>query len=77
MFLIHVPVLGFSHNVPDLSIKGLLSSVHAVVDTKQFILIKGNQPPPSYLKGLFSYFKINILGKNPFNFLGTFPFFCS
>ena len=42
LILIPVPVPGFSHNVPDLSMKGLLSSVHAVVDTKQFILIKGN-----------------------------------
>ena len=32
---------GFSHNVPDLSIKGLLSRVHAVVDVEQYKLIRG------------------------------------
>jgi len=32
---------GFSHNVPDLSIKGLLSKVHAVVDIEQYKLIRG------------------------------------
>merc|ERR1719232_1634655 len=32
---------GFSHNVPDLSIKGLLSRVHAIVDIDQYKLIRG------------------------------------
>ena len=34
-------MLGFCHNVPDLSIKGLLSKVHAVVDGEQYELIRG------------------------------------
>ena len=32
---------GFSHNVPALSVKGLLSEVHAVVDVEQYKLIRG------------------------------------
>ena len=32
---------GFCHNVPDLSIKGLLTKVHAVVDMDQYKLIRG------------------------------------
>ena len=32
---------GFSHNVPDISVKGLLSSVHAVIDVEQYKLIRG------------------------------------
>ena len=32
---------GFSHNVPDLSVKGLLSQVHTVVDVEQYKLIRG------------------------------------
>ena len=32
---------GFSHNVPDLSVKGLLSQVHASVDVEQYKLIRG------------------------------------
>ena len=32
---------GFSHNVPDISIKGLLSKVHAVVDGPQYEMIRG------------------------------------
>ena len=32
---------GFCHNVPDLSIKGLLSKVHAVIDVDQYKLIRG------------------------------------
>ena len=32
---------GFCHNVPDLSVKGLLTKVHAVVDIEQYKLIRG------------------------------------
>ena len=32
---------GFSHNVPDLSIKGTLTRVHAVIDIDQYKLIRG------------------------------------
>ena len=32
---------GFCHNVPDLSVKGLLTKVHAVVDIDQYKLIRG------------------------------------
>ena len=32
---------GFSHNVPDLSIKGMLTRVHAIVDIEQYKLIRG------------------------------------
>ena len=32
---------GFSHNVPDLSVKGMLTRVHAIVDIDQYKLIRG------------------------------------
>ena len=32
---------GFSHNVPDNTIKGLLSKVHAVIDVEQYKMIRG------------------------------------
>ena len=31
----------FSHKVPDLSVKGLISKIHAIVDSKQYTMIRG------------------------------------
>ena len=31
----------FSHRVPDLSVRGVLSKIHAVIDLKQYMMVKG------------------------------------